>query len=69
MKTKEELVIWVCGVIESCTDDFHFEGAGRIIDLFHERYKDEALRDEIAFKMREKWNKIHGIIAPQNLTK
>jgi hypothetical protein len=66
MKTKE-VFDWVCNIIDSCTDDFHFEGVVKLIDLFHEKQKDEQLRDELILKMKDKWNIIHGIVAPQIL--
>jgi len=64
MDNKKNLHDWITKIIESCRDDFHFEGVDRIIELFNDRHKDEELYVDLKLKRSEKWNEIHVIIAP-----
>ena len=32
---------WIENIIQSCTDDFHFEAIDKLIELYHERTKNE----------------------------
>jgi hypothetical protein len=43
MENKQNLYDWIVKIIDSCTDDFHFEGVDRIIELFNDRFKDEDI--------------------------
>lgn len=61
---KNELFDWITKIIDSCTDDFHFEGADNIIELFNEKFKDEEMYFQLKMKRTDKWNTIHAIIAP-----
>lgn len=64
MENKQNLYDWIVKIIDSCRDDFHFEGVDRIIELFNDKFKDENLHLELKMKRTDKWNEIHTIIAP-----
>jgi len=64
MENKQNLYDWILKIIDSCRDDFHFEGVDRIIELFNDKFKDENLNFELKMKRTDKWNEIHTIIAP-----
>lgn len=55
---------WIMNIIESCTDDFHFEAVDKLIELYFEKTKDKDLDFQLKMKRAEKWNQIHSIIAP-----
>jgi hypothetical protein len=64
MENKQNLYDWIVKIIDSCRDDFHFEGVDRIIELFNDKFKDENVLFELKMKRTDKWNEIHTIIAP-----
>ncbi len=55
---------WISNITSSCTDDFHFEAVDNLVELFHEREKNDDLYSELKHLRHLKWNEIHGIIAP-----
>lgn len=61
----KSLFDWTSNIIDSCTDDLHFEAIDILIDLFYERTKNEMLRDELKMLRATKWNDIHAIIKPE----
>jgi len=63
-----EIALWIENIIQSCTDDFHFEAVDRLITLYNERQKDEDSYNDLVSSRTKKWNDMHGIIAP-NLNK
>lgn len=56
---------WLATIIDSCTDDFHFEGVDKLIDLFSEKVKDNELTETLKGLRAKKWNDIHGIVKPE----
>jgi hypothetical protein len=62
---QQHIYDWISTIIESCRDDFHFEGVDRLIDLFHTKYSNEDLTFELISKRTYKWNDIHAIIEPK----
>lgn len=60
----QEIFEWISNIINSCTNDFHFEACDRLIELFKEKEKDENLYTELLLKRSLKWNEIHSIIDP-----
>lgn len=61
---KEKLFNWIIDIIQSCTDDFHFEAVDKLIELYFEKTKDADLDNQLKLKRAEKWNEIHSIVAP-----
>ena len=61
-KRLESIYDWVCRIIDTCSNDFHFEAVDRLIDLFYEREKDEAKKIELQLRKQDKWNEIHYIL-------
>jgi hypothetical protein len=53
---------WVAKIIETSTNDFHFTAVDRLIELFYEIEKDEALTHELRVLRNNKWNEIHHIL-------
>lgn len=53
---------WIKKIIESSTNQFHLEGAKRLIELLYELDKDEKQRDELELLRIQKWNDIHSIL-------
>ena len=56
---------WISNIILSCTDDFHFEAIDKLIELYHEKSKDEELTNELKMLRAKKWNDIHAIVKPE----
>jgi|APCry1669188970_1035186.scaffolds.fasta_scaffold351531_1 hypothetical protein len=53
---------WIKKIIESSTNQFHLEGAKRLIELLYELDKDEKQRDDLELLRIQKWNDIHSIL-------
>lgn len=53
---------WICRIIETCTNDFHFQAVDKLIDLFYEIEKDESQTHELKVFRNNKWNEIHHIL-------
>jgi len=53
---------WISKIIESSTNQFHLEGAKRLIELLYELDKDEKQKDELELLRIQKWNDIHRIL-------
>lgn len=60
-----ELFNWLATIIESCTDDFHFEAIDKLIELYSEKVKDKDLVTDLKNLRSKKWNDIHGIVKPE----
>lgn len=60
-----ELFNWLSAIIESCTDDFHFQAIDKLIDLYSEKVKDQDLVTDLKNLRSKKWNDIHGIVKPE----
>ena len=56
---------WIANIIESCTDDFHFEAIDKLIELYQEKTKDEDLTSDLKMLRAKKWNEIHAIVKPE----
>jgi hypothetical protein len=53
---------WISKIIESSTNQFHLEGAKRLIELLYDLEQDEKQRDELEILRIQKWNDIHRIL-------
>jgi hypothetical protein len=53
---------WIKKIIESSTNQFHLEGAKRLIELLYDLEQDEKQRDELELLRIQKWNDIHSIL-------
>ena len=58
----EQIYDWIKRIIETCTNNFHFEAVDRLIELFYEKYQDEKRRTELEHLRTIKWNEIHNIL-------
>lgn len=61
-ENRKNLFEWISRIIETCNNDFHFEGVDNLIELFFERTKDEEKRTELRLLRQQKWNDIHLIL-------
>lgn len=64
----EDIYNWIVNIIDSCTEDFHFSAVDSLIKLYHSKFGDGQLYDELMLKREVRWNQINGIIPP-NLQK
>jgi hypothetical protein len=62
MEKDRDLYEWIAKIIDTCNQDFHFEAVDNLINLYHERVKDEKKKIELEFLRQEKWNQIHFIL-------
>lgn len=55
---------WIYKIIESCTDDFHFDGVDKLIELFSIKYgaDNEKMTDQLIYYRNVHWNKTHAIV-------
>lgn len=59
---KHENYQWISKIIKSCSDDFHFEGVDKLIELFYIKEKDEELTEMLKQERADKWNHLHAIV-------
>jgi hypothetical protein len=59
-----EIFNWIAAIINSCTDDFHFEAVDKLIEIFDAKFNNEELSLDLKTLRAVKWNDIHGIIEP-----
>ena len=52
--TKENSYEWILKVIESSVTSFHFDGCSNLIRLFAKKWEDDALYDDLVFKLHER---------------
>jgi hypothetical protein len=57
-----EVFDWIVKTISTCTDDFHFDGVDKLIELFYLRFEDIDKRDELIMIRNHKWNETHAIL-------
>lgn len=53
---------WICRIIETCVNQFHFDGVDRLIELFFENFKDEPKALELKKLRHQKFNEVHNIL-------
>jgi hypothetical protein len=58
----EDTYTWVYNIIESCNNDFHFDGADVLISLFSDRYRDADKVSGLRLLRQNKWNAVHTIL-------
>lgn len=51
---KKRIFDWIAKIIQTCESRFHIEAVERLINLFQEQHKDDAMRDELTRLMLEK---------------
>jgi hypothetical protein len=59
---KKGIYTWILKIIDTCSNDFHFEAVDKLIELFNEKEKDESLTDDLKLARIQKWNEIHTIL-------
>jgi hypothetical protein len=62
---QQDIHQWISSIINSCTDDFHFEGVDKLIEIFNEKFKNESLTIDLQTQRAIKWNDIHAIVQPK----
>lgn len=58
----EKTYIWTYNIIRSCNNDFHFDCADALIDLFSQKYGDNALLFQLKELRQSKWSAVHSIL-------
>ena len=59
----EQTYTWTYNVIRSCNNDFHFNCADALIDLFARKYGEGSNQvQELKMLRANKWTSIHGIL-------
>lgn len=54
---------WLMGIIDSSTNDFHFEGIDNLIELFKLKFPNDQQFYNLLIDIRQKrWNSIHVIL-------
>lgn len=61
-ENRRNLFDWISRIIETCNNDFHFEGVDNLIELFFEKTKDDDKRTELRLLRQRKWNDMHNIL-------
>jgi hypothetical protein len=54
---------WIVKIIDTCNNQFHFDGVDNLINLFstiHPEQKDRVLQLQIM--RQDKWNSVHNIL-------
>jgi hypothetical protein len=62
MTENDNIFDWIFRIIQTCTNDFHFEAVDNLINLYYERSKDEGKKIELMILRQQKWNEIHDIL-------
>jgi hypothetical protein len=58
----EQTFTWTYRVIKSCNNDFHFDCADALINLFASKYGDSEMVLQLKELRENKWVSIHGIL-------
>lgn len=59
----EENYKWISKIISSCKNNFHFESADKLIELFAKKYGEEnALTVGLQLSRAQLWNDVHGTL-------
>ena len=53
---------WTYNIIRSCNNDYHFEAADALIELFEQRYGDSELALQLRELRHKKWASVHSIL-------
>ena len=62
MEKERDLFQWISKIIETCNQDFHFEGVDNLIKLYDEKVKDKDKTLQLEILRTRKWNEIHFLI-------
>lgn len=58
----EKTYIWTYNIIRSCNNDFHFDCADALIDLFSQKYGENDLLLQLKELRQNKWSAVHSIL-------
>jgi hypothetical protein len=62
MEKERDLFQWISKIIETCNQDFHFEGVDNLIKLYDEKVKDKDKTLQLEILRTRKWNEIHFLL-------
>jgi hypothetical protein len=60
--TMEKTFSWTYNIISSCNNDFHFDCADALIQLFAQKYGDTEMLMQLKQLRQYKWSHVHGIL-------
>ncbi len=58
----EKTYVWTYNVIRSCNNDFHFDCADALINLFEQKYGETDMVFQLKQLRETKWVSVHGIL-------
>ena len=58
----EKTYMWTYNVIHSCNNDFHFDCADTLINLFEQKYGETEMVFQLKQLRENKWVSVHGIL-------
>jgi hypothetical protein len=62
-KEKElESYEWICRIIGTCNNTFHFEAVQNLIELHYQNFKNEDLKVELGLLKSNKWKEVHNVL-------
>lgn len=53
---------WIQNIIDSCNNDFHFDGVDKLIELYEQRHNNASLTMCLLHQRTQRWNSIHSIL-------
>ena len=63
MTEAQNVYSWLLTIIDSSTNDFHFEGVDNLIELFAKKFPNDVNLHNLLIDIRQKrWNSIHVIL-------
>jgi hypothetical protein len=62
MEKERDLFQWISKIIETCNNDFHFEGVDNLIKLYDEKVKDKDKTLQLEILRTRKWKEIHFLL-------
>jgi hypothetical protein len=58
----EKTFVWTYNIVASCNNDFHFDCADALIQLFAQKYGDSEMLFQLKQLRQYKWSNVHGIL-------
>ena len=58
----EDTYTWIYNIIESCSNDFHFDCADVLISVYSIQYGDSDRVLALRLLQENKWNSVHTIL-------
>ena len=63
MTHQTEAYEWICRIIDTCTNQFHFDAVERLVSLYYNNFKDVEGTYKLEMIAAQKYNAIHNILS------